>query len=486
MADQPSQFQRSLGLFDGTMLVAGSMIGSGIFIVSADCARMVGSGGWMLLLWLVTGLITIVAALSYGELAGMMPKAGGQFVYIERAYGQLPAFLYGWTVFTVIQTGVIAAVAVAFAKYTAFFFDVFSPDNVLLTLGWLKISASQLLAIGLIVVLTAINSRGIQNGKVIQMLFTTAKLLALLALIVLGLAVGLKSDVFSLNLQNFWQATHTSRIDGVWTTKSIAGLALLMAFGTAIIGPLFSSDAWNNVTFIAGEMKNPRRNIPLSLLFGTCIVTGLYILANVAYLALLPLQGDPNATDVLGQGIQFAGGGTDRVGTAAGSMIFGGMSAALMAALIMISTFGCNNGLILSGARVYYAMAQEGLFFKKAATLNTRGVPGFALAIQAVWASVLCLSGTYGDLLDYCTFASLLFYIVTIGGLFILRRKEPDTERPYRVIGYPLVPALYILIAGLICIILLITKPQNTWSGVFIVLLGIPVYYLQKRLSRTA
>lgn len=486
MADQPSQFQRSLGLFDGTMLVAGSMIGSGIFIVSADCARMVGSGGWMLLLWLVTGFITIVAALSYGELAGMMPKAGGQFVYIERAYGQLPAFLYGWTVFTVIQTGVIAAVAVAFAKYTAFFFDIFSPDNVLLTLGWLKISASQLLAIGLIVVLTAINSRGIQSGKVIQVLFTTAKLLALLALIVLGLAVGLKSDVFSLNLQNFWQATHTSRIDGVWTTKSIAGLALLMAFGTAIIGPLFSSDAWNNVTFIAGEMKNPRRNIPLSLLFGTCIVTGLYILANVAYLALLPLQGDPNATDVLGQGIQFAGGGTDRVGTAAGSMIFGGMSAALMAALIMISTFGCNNGLILSGARVYYAMAQEGLFFKKAATLNTRGVPGFALAIQAVWASVLCLSGTYGDLLDYCTFASLLFYIVTIGGLFILRRKEPDTERPYRVIGYPLVPALYILIAGLICIILLITKPQNTWSGVFIVLLGIPVYYLQKRLSRTA
>ena len=486
MADQPSQFQRSLGLLDGTMLVAGSMIGSGIFIVSADCARMVGSGGWMLLLWLVTGFITIVAALSYGELAGMMPKAGGQFVYIERAYGQLPAFLYGWTVFTVIQTGVIAAVAVAFAKYTAFFFDIFSPDNVLLTLGWLKISASQLLAIGLIVVLTAINSRGIQNGKVIQVLFTTAKLLALLALIVLGLAVGLKSDVFSLNLQNFWQATQTSQIDGGWTTKSIAGLALLMAFGTAIIGPLFSSDAWNNVTFIAGELKNPRRNIPLSLLFGTCIVTGLYILANVAYLALLPLQGDPNATDVLGQGIQFAGGGTDRVGTAAGSMIFGGMSAALMAALIMISTFGCNNGLILSGARVYYAMAQEGLFFKKAATLNTRGVPGFALAIQAVWASVLCLSGTYGDLLDYCTFASLLFYMVTIGGLFILRRKEPDAERPYRVIGYPLVPALYILIAGVICIILLITKPQNTWSGVFIVLLGIPVYYLQKRLSRTA
>ncbi len=488
MQDNSTQphFQRSLGLLDGTMLVAGSMIGSGIFIVSADCARMVGSGGWMLLLWLVTGMITIVAALSYGELAGMMPKAGGQFVYIERAYGKLPAFMYGWTVFTVIQTGVIAAVAVAFAKYTAFFFDVFSPDNIVLELGRLKISASQLLAIALIVLLTAINSRGIQHGKLIQVIFTSAKLLALLALIVLGLAVGLRSEVFSLNLENFWSASQTAQVNGQWTTTPIAGLALLMAFGTAIIGPLFSSDAWNNVTFIAGEMKDPRRNIPLSLLFGTCIVTALYILANVAYLALLPLHGDPQATDVLGQGIQFAGGGTDRVGTAAGSMIFGGMSAALMAALIMVSTFGCNNGLILAGARVYYAMAQEGLFFKKAATLNARGVPGFALTIQAVWASVLCLSGTYGDLLDYCTFASLLFYMVTIGGLFILRRKEPDAERPYRVIGYPLVPALYILIAGVICVILLITKPQNTWSGVFIVLLGIPVYYLQKRLAKTA
>ena len=254
-----------------------------------------------------------------------------------------------------------------------------------------------------------------------------------------------------------------------------------MGFGTAIIGPLFSSDAWNNVTFIAGEMKNPRRNIPLSLLFGTCIVTGLYILANLAYLALLPLQGDPNATDVLGQGIQFAGGGTDRVGTAAGSMIFGDLSAAIMAALIMVSTFGCNNGLILAGARVYYAMAQEGLFFKKAATLNDRDVPGFALAIQAVWASILCLSGTYGDLLDYCTFASLLFYIVTIGGIFILRRREPAAERPYKAFAYPFLPALYILVAGAICAILLITKPQNTWSGVFIVLLGVPVYFWQKK-----
>lgn len=477
----PSQFQRSLGLLDGTMLVAGGMIGSGIFIVSADCARMVGSSGWMLLLWLVAGAITITAALSYGELAGMMPKAGGQFVYIERAYGQLPAFLYGWTVFTVIQTGTIAAVAVAFAKFTGYFFPVLSPDNVLFAAGKFKIAASQLFAIAMIVLLTFVNSRGIQNGKIIQLVFTSAKLLALLALVVLGLAVGLKGDLFFQNMENAWQATQTTLNNGQWVTSPITGLALFMAFGTAIIGPLFSSDAWNNVTFIAGEMKNPRRDIPLSLALGTCIVTALYLLANLAYLALLPLTGDPNATDALGQGIQFAGSGTDRVGTAAASMIFGNVAAALMAGLIMVSTFGCNNGLILAGARVYYAMAQEGLFFKKAGTLNAHGVPGFALMTQAVWASLLCLSGTYGDLLDYCTFASLLFYIVTIGGIFILRRKDPDAERPYRAIAYPFLPALYILVAGAICVILLITKPQNTWSGVFIVLLGVPVYYWQKR-----
>ncbi|MBK7936815.1 MAG: amino acid permease [Lewinellaceae bacterium] len=474
-------FQRSLGLIDGTMLVAGGMIGSGIFIVSADCARVVGSSGWMLLLWLVAGAVTITAALSYGELAGMMPKAGGQFVYIERAYGQLPAFLYGWTVFTVIQTGTIAAVAVAFAKFTGYFFPVLSPDNVLFSVGKFSIAASQVFAIAMIVLLTIVNSRGIQNGKIIQLVFTSAKLLALLALVVLGLAIGLRGDVFAQNWQNAWQATQTTLVNGEWITSSITGFALMMAFGTAIIGPLFSSDAWNNVTFIAGEMKNPRRNIPLSLLLGTCIVTGLYILANLAYLALLPLHGDPAATDAVGQGIQFAGGGTDRVGTAAASMIFGQGAAALMAGLIMVSTFGCNNGLILAGARVYYAMAQDGLFFKKAATLNEKGVPGFALMTQAVWASVLCLSGTYGDLLDYATFASLMFYIVTIAGIFILRRKEPDAERPYRVFAYPLLPILYILVAGAICVILLITKPQNTWSGVLIVLLGIPVYFWQKR-----
>lgn len=474
------EFKRSLNLLDGTMLVAGSMIGSGIFIVSADCARMVGSTGWLLALWVLTGFITMIAALSYGELAGMMPKAGGQFVYIERAWGQLPAFLYGWTVFTVIQTGTIAAVAVAFVKYSAHFFPILSPENVILSLGRLKISFGQTVGIALIAGLTWLNSRGIQNGRMVQLLFTAAKLLAIFALILIGLAVGLKGDVFSQNLQNFWDAQTLSKdAAGQWNLSPLTGVALLMAFGTALIGPLFSSDAWNNVTFIAGEMKNPRRNIPLSLVIGTGLVTAIYLLANLTYIALLPLKGDPSATDVLGQGIQFAA--ADRVGAAAAYMLFGGVSAALMAGLVMISTFGCVNGLILSGARVYYAMAQEKLFLKKAADLNTAGVPGYALAIQAVWAAVLCLSGSYGDLLDYATFASLMFYIVTIAGIFVLRRREPDAERPYKAFGYPFIPALYIVLASAICIILLITKPFNTWAGVFIVLLGVPVYFWQKR-----
>ena len=464
-------------------IIVGTVIGSGIFIVSADCARVVGSTGWLMVLWVLTGFITMIGAISYGELAGMMPKAGGQFVYIERAWGQLPAFLYGWTVFTVIQTGTIAAVAVAFVKYSAHFFPVLSPENIIMTLGRVKISLGQVVAIGLVAALTWVNARGVQNGKMVQLVFTLAKLLALFAIITIGLAVGMKSDIFSQNMQGFWDAqTLTKDAGGNWLSPvSLGGMALVMALGTAIIGPLFSSDAWNNVTFIAGEMKNPRRNIPLSLVIGTGIVTAVYLLANLAYVTLLPLKGDPTATDVLGQGIQFAGGGSDRVGTAAAYMIFGGVSAALMAGLVMVSTFGCVNGLVMSGARVYYAMAQEGLFFKKAAALNPAGVPGYALAVQAIWASVLCLSGSYGDLLDYATFASLIFYIVTIAGIFVLRRREPDAERPYKAFGYPFIPALYILLALAICIILLITKPGNTWAGVFIVLLGVPVYFWQKR-----
>ena len=470
---------RTLGLKDATMMVAGSMIGSGIFIVSADMSRNVGGTGWLLLLWLISGVITVMAALSYGELAGMMPKAGGQFVYIQRAWGNLTGFLYGWSVFTVIQSGVIAAVAVGFAKFSGVFMPWINVQNVLLDLGFVKISSANIVAIALIVFLTWVNSRGVNGGKVIQMVFTSAKLLALLFIIVSGIYIGLNKDYFAQNFSNMWESSQwLQNTDKTWTLQSISGMGLILALGTAIIGSLFSSDAWNNVTFIAGEIKDPHRNIPKSLLYGTAIVTVIYMLANIAYLGLLPVQGDPNGAGILEQGIQFAT--NDRVGTAAASQIFGEGALFLMAALIMVSTFGCNNGLILSGARVYYAMAKEGLFFKKAGTLNKNNVPQFALWIQAAWASILCLSGTYGDLLDYCTFASLLFYIVTIGGLFMLRKKEPDTARPYKVIAYPIMPILYILIATTICAILLVTKTQNTVSGLVIVALGLPIYYFIK------
>lgn len=472
--------KRSLGLFDATMLVAGSMIGSGIFIVSAEMSRLTGSAGWMLSLWIITGIITVMAALSYGELAGMMPKAGGQFVYIQRAWGDVVAFLYGWTVFTVIQTGVIAAVAVAFAKFSGIFFPVISVDNILFSIGSIDISTAELFAILSIVILTFVNCRGVQNGKIIQSVFTSAKLIALALLIVAGIYLSFSQPWMDQNFSGAWNASSWMKVNGQWVQNNISGLALLLALGTAIIGSLFSSDAWNNVTFIAGEIRDPRKNIPRSLIMGTAIVTILYTLVNVAYLGLLPLLGSPDATDVIGQGIQFAGGGTDRVGTAAASRIFGESSVFLMAALIMISTFGCNNGLIMAGARVFYAMSKENLFFRKAGNLNKYEVPGYALTMQAIWASILCLSGTYGDLLDYTTFASLLFYVITIGGIFILRKREPNTERPYKVLAYPALPILYICAALLICGILLITKPQNTWSGLFIVSLGLPVYYILK------
>jgi len=480
LEDQTTTLKRSLGLMDATMMVAGSMIGSGIFIVSADMSRLVGSTAWLLTLWIASGVITLMAALSYGELAGMMPKAGGQFVYIQRAYGNFTSFLYGWTVFTVIQTGVIAAVAVAFAKFTAVFIPALGPENILAQFGSIKISAAQLYAISSILFLTFINTKGVKNGKVIQLFFTSAKLIALLVLISAGLYVGLGTQQLSMNMFHAWDANTLIKIDNQWVSQSVSGIGLILVLGTAMIGSLFSSDAWNNVTFIAGEIKEPQKNIPRSLLLGTGIVTILYLLANVTYLTLLPLHGDPNSTDVIGQGIQFAGAGTDRVGTAAASIIFGDMAVYLMAILIMISTFGCNNGIILAGARVYYAMAKDGLFFKGAAKLNQHDVPAYALWVQAIWASILCLSGTYGDLLDYTTFASLLFYIITISGIFVLRKKEPNTERPYKVLAYPILPILYIIAAASICLILLYTKPQNTWSGLFIVLLGSPFYFIVK------
>lgn len=478
---QPQQdFRRSLGLIDGTMLVSGTMIGSGIFIVSTSMSQTVGSAGWLIFLWLLTGVMTVFGAISYGELAGMMPKAGGQFVYIKRAFGDLPAFLYGWSVAAVIQTGTIAAVAMAFAKYSGHFMPILSPDNVLLNLGFIKISTLQIYAIASIILLTYINSRGINYGKILQLVFTSAKLIALFFLIVVGFVVGSKTGLLGQNFVDAWSATQTVKTDtGAWITQNLTGMSLTLALGTAIIGSLFSSDSWNNVTFIAGEMKNPRRNIPLSLFLGTFIVTILYIAANLAYLSLLPLKGDPNGATILAKGIMFAD--NDRVGTAAAFQIFGNVAADLMAGLIMVSTFGCNSGLILSGARVYYAMSQEGLFFKGASKLNKADVPGYSLWIQCIWASVLCLSGTYNDLLDYATFVSLIYYAVTIAGIFVLRRTEPDAERPYKVPGYPITPFIYILLATAICLILLYTKTANTGRGLLIILLGIPFYYLQKR-----
>lgn len=470
--------KKSLGLFDATSIVAGSMIGSGIFIVTTSMARDVGAAGWLIVLWLLTGAITVFAALSYGELAGMMPNAGGQYVYIQRAYGKMTSFLYGWTVFTVIQTGVIAAVAVAFAKYTSIFFPEL--NQALLTISWFTITYAQLLAIACIVLLTFINTLGVQNGKRVQLIFTSAKLIALFALIILGLAVGLKTDTFAQNFTNMWAASKTTFENGVvQSVVPLAGFALMGAMGATIINSLFSSDAWNNVTFIAGEIKDPKKNIPRSLVLGTLIVTIVYILANFAYLALLPINGDPAATDAVGKGIMFAS--EDRVGTAAASMIFGDISVYLMAGLIMISTFGCNNGIILAGSRLFYAMAKDKLFFKQAEKLNKKQVPGTALWIQCLWASALCLTGTYGELIKFATFASLIFYILTIAGIFILRKKEPDAERPYKAFGYPVVPLLYILITSLICACLIKYDFRNSGLSLLVIAIGIPVYYLTQK-----
>jgi len=473
--------KKSLNLFDTTLLVAGSMIGSGIFIVSSDIARTVGSAGWLLVVWILSGVITLFAALSYGELAGMMPQAGGQFVYIKKAFGDLTAFVYGWTVFLVIQTGVIAAVAVAFAKFTGVFIPFFEEGNVMFQILGLKITSAQLLAICVIAMLTFINTRGIENGKAIQRIFTSAKLVALFALIIVGIYYGFHSDVFSNNMAHAWEAKGVDNIgNGIFKGfKSLSGMALVTAIGAAMLGSLFSSDAWNNVTFIAGEVENPKRNIPLGLFFGVCIVTLIYVLANVAYLCLLPIEGNVGSGSVIGQGIMFAQ--KDRVGTAALFVVFGDVAKYLMAALIMVSTFGCNNGLILAGSRLFQSMAKDGLFFKSTAKLNKFNVPSNALILQGVWASVLCLSGSYGDLLDYCTFSSLIFYIITIAGLFVLRKTMPDADRPYKAFGYPVIPALYIILTSLICIDLLVYKTFNCGMGLLIIALGVPVYFMFKR-----
>jgi basic amino acid/polyamine antiporter, APA family len=475
-------FKKSLNLFDSTAIVAGSMIGSGIFIVSADIARQVGSPGWLMMVWIITGILTTFAALSYGELAAMFPKAGGQYVYLKEAYNPLIGFLFGWTMFMVIQTGTIAAVAMAFAKFSGVIFTGISESVVWYTLDFaklgplhflpvLKLGPVHIVAIGSIAFLTWINTRGIRTGKHVQNTFTSGKVILLILFIIIGLGFATNSDAIHLNKQIFWEPHQVK--DGA--IIPLGGFALIAAIGMAMVGSLFSSDAWNNITFTAGEVINPRKNIPLSLFLGTFIVTILYLLANVVYITVLPLRGAPEGLTVAERGMQFAL--NDRLATAAISDVFGNYAMIVMAVFIMISTFGCNNGLILSGARVYYAMAQDGMFFSKSGELNARGVPSWGLIIQCIWAGVLCLSGTYGQLLDYVIFAVLVFYILTIIGLFILRVRKPEIERPYKAFGYPVIPAVYVLLATVITGILLFNKDYS-WGGLIIVIIGIPVYFL--------
>ena len=480
--DQPTGFVKALTLTDATMLVAGSMIGSGIFIVSADIARSTGGSGWLILAWVVTGVMTMLGALAYGELAAMYPKAGGQYVFLREALGPLMGFLYGWTLFLVIQTGTIAAVGVAFGRFLGVLVPSITPDlfawfphAVVQTPGGpaeFGLSAQRLMALLCIWSLTLVNLRGVREGKAIQTTLTVVKVVSMGALILLGLTIGRNPEAVTVNFSGA----------GLWGTGSFAPL-FAITFGTTLVGSLFSSDAWNNVTFAAAEVKEPAKNLPRALLLGTGLVTLLYCLTNVAYLQALPLVGDAAGTTAVARGIQHAT--QDRVATAFVEQMFGGIAPTVMAIAIIISAFGCSNGMILSGARVYWAMARDGLFFKRADSLNARGVPSGALMAQAVWTSVLCLTGTYGQLLDYVIFAALLFYALTTIGLFVLRAKRPDAERPYRAIGYPVLPALYVVLATSVAVILLIADKTRAQAltGLGIVLLGLPVYYGWRRSS---
>jgi APA family basic amino acid/polyamine antiporter len=485
-------FVKAMSLTDATMLVAGSMIGSGIFIVSASMARGLPSPMWLMLAWLLSGIMTLLGALAYGELAAMYPRAGGQYVFLRESMGPLMGFLYGWTFFVVIQTGTIAAVAVAFGRFMGVLFPTVSPDFFpwfpradvcvaalgctdpanAITLG---LNPQRLAGLLSIAVLTWVNLRGVREGKLVQTTLTVVKTGALALLILLGLTLGRNATAVSANFTG-------GSFGGTWTL----GYALIVAFGAAMVGSLFSSDAWNSVTFAAAEVKNPSRNLPLALLLGTGLVSLLYIVANVAYLSVLPYDGAAGGADVVARGIRHAT--QDRVGTAVAETIFGTSAGLLMAVAILISTFGCNNGLILSGARVLYAMAHDGLFFRRAGTLNRNHVPAFALVVQSVWTAILCLTGTYNQLLNYVIFAALLFYAFTTAGLFILRRTRPDADRPYRAVGYPVLPALYILLSSGVMVLLLLSPTTRTESisGLVLVLIGIPVFYLWRRAERPA
>jgi APA family basic amino acid/polyamine antiporter len=473
MAETTPSFKPTLGLLDATMVVAGSMIGSGIFIVSADITRNVGSAGWLIVVWLLTGFMTLTAALSYGELSAMFPKAGGQYVYLKESYNKLTGFLYGWSFFSVIQTGTIAAVGVAFCKFAAYFFPVLEMNeaDILFMVGPFKIYPAQFVSIFIIILLTYINTKGVQGGKMIQTVFTVTKLLSLFGLIGFGFMLAASSEVWNANWTDAWTMKSMTKGTGELSASIIApvlGAGALGAIAASMVGSIFSSDAWNNVTFIAGEIKNPQKNIGLSLFLGTLIVTLIYVSANLMYLSVLPLD-------------QIAFAESDRVAVTASNVIFGSMGTYIIAAMIMISTFGCNNGLILAGARVYYTMAQDGLFFKKAGELNKNAVPEWALWAQCLVASILCLSGRYGDLLDMVSFIVVIFYVLTIAGIFILRKTRPDMPRPYKAIGYPILPAIYMLMGISFCVLLIIYKPQFTWPGLIITLLGIPLYYIAVR-----
>ncbi len=487
-------FIRGLGLLDSTMIVAGSMIGSGIFIVSAAMSRQLGSPGWLLVAWLVTGVLTIIGALSYGELAAMMPKAGGQYVYLREAFSPMWGFLYGWTLFLVIQTGTIAAVAVGFARYLGVLWPTVDENSYIISpihisSGYaISLSTAQLVGVLMIALLTWMNTQGLKLGKLVQNIFTTAKTGALIALIVLGVLIGWNATAVSSNFGNFWQTRGTLESVG-------GGLMATTAFGLFVgicvtqTQSLFSADAWNNITFTAGEVKNPKRNIPLSLAFGTLLVIALYMLANLAYLVTLPFET-----------IQTVA--RDRVASATAQTIFGTSGAAVMAAAIMVSTFGCNNGLILAGSRAYYAMARDGLFFRSSGTLNKNHVPAWGLLIQGIWSVLLILPRTitgtnaqtgqttygnlYGNLLDYVISAALIFYILTIAGIFRLRQTRPDAERPYKAFGYPILPALYIVGASVILAVLFIYQPATTLPGLVIVATGVPVYFLWRKFGTPA
>jgi APA family basic amino acid/polyamine antiporter len=474
-------FKKRIKLFDGISIVSGAMIGSGIFIVSADIARTLGSPGWLMVVWLITGIITMIGAISYGELASMMPNVGGQYVYLKEAYHPIIGFLFGWTTFLVVQCGSIAAVAVAFAKFSGVIFPWISERNIVLDLGLLKVNSTMVIAIAMIAFLTWVNTLGIVTGKTIQNVFSSAKVISLIGFVVVGFLATKTIHSWEINKSVFWDAYKTNP-DG--QLIPLAGITLITAIGTALVGSLFASDAWYNLTYVSGEVVDPKRTVPLSLLFGTLIVSVVYMLTNYIYIRVLPLSGSPEGADALTRGIQYAT--DDRVATSVMSVIFGDYAAIIMALLIMVSTFGCNHVMILAGPRVYYAMATDGLFFKKIAQLNKRGVPGFSTVLQGVWAVLLCLSGTYSDLLDYVIFAVLLFFSLTILAIFILRVKRPDIPRPYKAFGYPVIPALYILTTVSIMIILLIYKPNYTFPGLGIVLLGIPAFYIWRYKNRTA